>query len=101
MVTQGKGRLDLAEVIDAEVTGALQGLRAAQRLLRPPTLALSLLPAKEVFVCLDNTAAINGLTGTASDTSQHLEFQDIASGWGLVKCEMVPWSFTITRQQNS
>lgn len=60
-----------AEVFDAEVYGALQGLAAAR----------SIGSQKRIYICLDNTSVIDGLNGNAPESSQDifLRFQHIAS----------------------
>ena len=65
-------RLGDAEVFDAEAAGALAGLEAA----------LSIPGTHTVHVCLDNTAALAGLLGAPSDSSQHifLRFQHLSQG---------------------
>lgn len=53
------GRLLHAEVFDAEVYAALQGLAAAR------VIAFT----KRLFVCLNNTLVVDGLTGTPPELS--------------------------------
>lgn len=64
------GRLSQAEVFDAEVYAALQGLAAAR----------AIAPRKHLFVCLDNTSVVDGLTGKPPESSQaiFLRFQTLA-----------------------
>ena len=61
-ICDGSGRLGPAEVFDAEATGALDGLKAAQGLPSSAT--------QDVVVCIDNLAASTCLRGTPSDSSQ-------------------------------
>lgn len=70
-ISQGRGRLGVAEVFDGEVEGALNGLRQALR---------SRL-GHQIHVCLDNTAVIQGLLREGAESSQaaFLEFQDYAA----------------------
>ena len=83
-LVQGKGRFGPVEVIDTEIIGALQGLRAAKRLSRST-------PIEKVFVCLDNTAALTGITGSGLDTSQQqcLDFRSSQRNW---RCVSAKWS---------
>jgi len=69
-ISQGKGRLGLAEVFDGEAEGARRGLREAYRLNA----------RTQIHVCIDNTSVIMGLMGDAPPSSQEafLEFQEIA-----------------------
>ncbi|EXU94617.1 reverse transcriptase domain protein [Metarhizium robertsii] len=69
---QGAGRLGPAEVFDAEVRGALDGLKAALRLPQSAS--------QKIVVCLDNIAAAGCLRGQPSDSSQgvFLAFQALA-----------------------
>jgi ribonuclease HI len=71
-VYRNRGRLHRAEVFDAEVHGALQGLAAAR----------TIGPNKRLFVCLDNTSVVDGLNGSPPESSQaiFLRFQELASG---------------------
>ena len=63
-ITAGHGQLDGAEVFDAEVEGARHALRTAIAVART-------YPTKpKITVCLDNVAAIQGLRGTPSYSSQ-------------------------------
>ena len=73
MHSTGCGRLGLAEVFDAEVSGALAGLQTAVQLF-PPNIS------QKYFVCIDSTSAINSLHDSPSDTSQAeaLSFQKLA-----------------------
>ncbi|PWI64420.1 hypothetical protein PCL_10488 [Purpureocillium lilacinum] len=70
-LTGGSGRLGPAEVFDAEVKAAFEGLRAA----------LSLPSPQHIFVCLDNLAVATCLRGMPADSSQEvfLEFQALAT----------------------
>ncbi|KAI1839674.1 hypothetical protein JX266_014115 [Neoarthrinium moseri] len=70
-IYRGKGRLHQAEVVDAEVHGAMQGLAAARAIGRH----------KRIYVCLDNTAVVDGLNGTPLESSQSvfLRFQELAA----------------------
>ncbi|KAM5344597.1 hypothetical protein ACJ41O_013132 [Fusarium nematophilum] len=77
LLTQGAGGLRLAEVFDAEVKGALEGLKRALNLTANHT---------RVHVCLDNLAVVEGLLGQPSDSSQahFLNFQSLARRHGEV-----------------
>ncbi len=70
-VCQGKGRLLQAEVVDAEVYGALMGLAAARAVGRH----------KRLFVCLDNTSVVDGLNGIPPETSRNIfkRFKELAT----------------------
>lgn len=70
-IRNGKGRLGIAEVFDAEVEGAPHGLQQALRTCRG-------LP---MHVGLENTAAICSLLGEAAESSQapFREFQNCAA----------------------
>jgi ribonuclease HI len=74
---EGTGQLVTAEVFDAEAEGARHGLRAAL------TIAEQSFPPPRITVCIDNTADIRCLRGTASLTSQDafLEFQRLAQDY--------------------
>ena len=62
-VLRDAGRLHrLAEVYDAEVVGAWEGLRK--------TLSRPQFRPKKIWVCLDNTSAIQSLVGEAGRSSQ-------------------------------
>lgn len=65
------GRLLQAEVFDAEVYGALQGLAAAR----------AVAPSKHLYVCLDNTSVVDGINGASPESSQaiFLRFQAMAA----------------------
>lgn len=69
-VYQGKGRLLRAEVVNAEVYGALMGLAAARTIGRH----------KRLFICLDNTSVVDGLNGTPPESSQNIftRFKELA-----------------------
>ncbi|KAI1085897.1 hypothetical protein F5B19DRAFT_498932 [Rostrohypoxylon terebratum] len=54
----GKGKFLQAEVVNAEVYGALQGLAAAQAIRRQ----------KRLFVRLDNTSMVDGLNGNPPES---------------------------------
>ena len=79
----GSGGLKLAEVFDAEARAALEGLKRALRLTNSQ---------HTTHVCLDNTAAIQGLLGNPSESSQHvfLEFQALAKEHGGVNIHWSP-----------
>ncbi|PHH92207.1 hypothetical protein CDD83_8407 [Cordyceps sp. RAO-2017] len=86
-VVYGSGRMPLAEVYDAEVEGALEGLRAA--------LAWSpMTPDRQrpIVVCLDNTAAIRAIRGGPSISSQAVAvtFAEIAARHGDVSTRWCP-----------
>ncbi|TGJ75709.1 hypothetical protein E0Z10_g10965 [Xylaria hypoxylon] len=70
-VCQGKGSLLQAEVVDAEVYGALMGLVVARVVGRH----------KRLFVCLDNTSVVDGLNGTPLKTSRNIfkHFKELAT----------------------
>ena len=67
----GHGRLDQAEVFDAEITGALKGVLAAVQLCPE---------AVNFTICVDSISAIASLWGTPSGSSQAeaLEFQRLS-----------------------
>lgn len=79
-------RLGPAEVFDAEAHGALAGFEAAANID----------PLATIYVCLDNTAALDGLTGQRPDSSQHIftRFQllatkfDVHTRWCPGHCEL-------------
>lgn len=54
------GKLLQAEVFDAEVYAALQGLAAAT----------TIAPERHLYVCLDNTSVVDGLNGRPPESSQ-------------------------------
>ncbi|KAF7532988.1 hypothetical protein G7Z17_g13581 [Cylindrodendrum hubeiense] len=72
------------EVFDAEVAGALAGLRHATSLVPEP--------GAQIYVCLDNTSAAAGLLGQPSESSQaqFLEFQSIARAHGATAVRWCP-----------
>ena len=92
-IVQGKGRLGPAEVIDAEVIGALQGLRTGKRLPQAQTRSQSR-STKEIYLCLDNTAALTGITDTPLETSQQqcLDFKKLVADWSQTVQVTVKWS---------
>jgi ribonuclease HI len=83
-IFDGSGRLGPAEVFDAEAAGALEGLKAA--------LNLRELATQNIYICLDNLAAVTCLRGTPSDSSQDvfLEFQALATSHGAIQARWVP-----------
>ncbi|KAG6979879.1 hypothetical protein FocnCong_v010449 [Fusarium oxysporum f. sp. conglutinans] len=83
-ICDGSGRLGSAEVIDAEATGALEGLKAALNL---PGSA-----ARDIVVCLDILAAATCLRGTPSDSSQavFVDFQALAESHGATQVRWIP-----------
>ncbi|KAM4061058.1 reverse transcriptase (RNA-dependent DNA polymerase) [Hirsutella rhossiliensis] len=86
-VTYGSGRVLLAEVYDAEVEGALEGLRAA--LTWSPRTPDQQWP---IVVCLDNTAAIRAIRGSPSISSQAAaeKFAEAAARHGDVSTRWCP-----------
>ncbi|KAM4055493.1 RNase H domain-containing protein [Hirsutella rhossiliensis] len=86
-VTYGSGRVLLAEVYDAEVEGALEGLRAALT-WSPRT------PDQQcrIVVCLDNSAAIRAIRGSPSISSQAAaeKFAEAAARHGDVRTRWCP-----------
>ncbi|KAJ6437079.1 reverse transcriptase [Purpureocillium lavendulum] len=82
-LVQGSGRLGPSEVFDAEVTGALEGLRAALRLGDTRS---------EVVVCTDNLAVASCLRGNPADSSQDkfTKFQELATSHGNVQVRWIP-----------
>ncbi|KAL9561824.1 hypothetical protein ACKAV7_014086 [Fusarium commune] len=83
-ICDGSGRLGPAEVFDAEVTGALKGLKAA--LIRLGS------AAQDIVVYLDNLEAATCLRGTPSDCSQavFVEFQALAVSHGATQVRWIP-----------
>ncbi|PNP60790.1 hypothetical protein FNYG_14482 [Fusarium nygamai] len=83
-ILDGSGRLGLAEVFDAEATGALEGLKAALNQRDSAT--------QKIHICLDNLAAAACLRGTPSDSSQDvfLEFQALAAWHGATQVRWMP-----------
>ncbi|KFG81439.1 putative reverse transcriptase [Metarhizium anisopliae] len=83
-VCQGAGRLGPAEVFDAEAKGALEGLKAALRLIQSTT--------QRIVVCLDNIAAAKCLRGKPSDSSQRvfLTFQALAKTHRKTEVRWIP-----------
>ncbi|KAJ3495815.1 hypothetical protein NLG97_g3121 [Lecanicillium saksenae] len=61
VIAKGKDQIGKGEVFDAEVTGALEGLRAA---------AAQRQPDEQITVCIDNTAVIDCIGATAPPSSQ-------------------------------
>jgi ribonuclease HI len=82
-IAQGYGGLRSAEVFDVEVIGAAAGLEHA---LKATTHKVP------IHVCLDNSAAIMGLQGRPSDSSQYfcLRFQKFARQHGAVNVRWCP-----------
>ncbi|KAF5007695.1 hypothetical protein FDECE_5995 [Fusarium decemcellulare] len=83
LIGAGCEGLKSAEVYDAEVLGALAGLKRALDITthRVP-----------IHVCLDNTSVIGGLRGGPGESSQHafLEFRDLAKAHGSVYTRWCP-----------
>ncbi|OAQ60081.1 reverse transcriptase [Purpureocillium lilacinum] len=92
-LTSGSGRLGPAEVFDAEVKGALDGLRAALNLPNP----------QRIFVCLDNLAVATCLRGMPADSSQEvfLEFQALATTHGAAGVRWIPGHTNITGNEQA
>ena len=67
LIDSGKGQLGKREVFDAEITGALHGLRSALSQLRPN---------EKITVCIDNTSVIDCIATTAALSSQR-EFRTL------------------------
>ncbi|KAJ3552768.1 hypothetical protein NPX13_g11040 [Xylaria arbuscula] len=61
-ISQGKGRLRQADVVGAEVYGALMGLSAARAVGRH----------KRLFVCLDSTSVVDKLNETRLEASSNI-----------------------------
>ena len=61
LIGSGNGQLGKREVFDAEITGALHGLRSAIAQRRPQ---------EEITICIDNTSVIDGIGATAPCSSQ-------------------------------
>ena len=61
LIDSGKNQLSKREVFDAEVTGALQGLRSAISHRQPH---------EKITICIDNTSVIDGIGSTAPMSSQ-------------------------------
>ncbi|KAI7767315.1 hypothetical protein LZL87_013936 [Fusarium oxysporum] len=78
-ICDGLGRLGPAEVFDAEVTGALKGLKAALIRLGSAT--------QDIVVYLDNLEATTCLRGTPSNSSQavFVEFQALTASHGATQ----------------
>jgi hypothetical protein len=83
-------RLGPGEVLDAEATGALEGLKQA--------LHISSDRHQRVHICLDNTSAISAFQGRPADSSQavFLQFQDLAKGHRNIKIRWCPGHEGIT-----
>lgn len=83
-IGEGLARLGPVEVFDAEVAGALAGLRHATTLVSRP--------GTQIYICPDNTSAAAGLLGQPSESSQaqFLEFQLIARAHGATSVRWCP-----------
>ena len=84
----GCGRLGLAEVFDAEISGALAGLQTTVQFF-PPNIS------QKYYVCIDSTSAINSLRDSQSDMSQAeaLSFQQLArQANAAIRCAQGIWA---------
>lgn len=61
LLDSGNGQLGKREVFDAEITGALQGLKSAIAQRQPH---------ERITICIDNTSVIDGIGATAPISSQ-------------------------------
>lgn len=83
-IRRGCGRLDRAEVFDAEAIAALHGLRV--------TLGLRSDPSRRIYVLLDNQSAVGSFRGRLPESSQSVfrTFQELSGPGSNVYVRWVP-----------